>query len=239
MDMRDPDRRLSHSQEKQILKAAADIARTEYPSAQRADCPTSGELQLLARRRSPLADSPHIVDHIGTCSQCFIEYSQYRVAHKRRLAYAITASLAVAGTLVLISHSLQRLGPTHNQVPRAVAPLPELTKQTANFVLDLRHEGLTRGAGPLRPQYVTPRFPRVNLSISIYLPIGSDDGAYDVVLIRNSGEPLVRITGTAKFTNQIVILPVSLDLTNIAPGLYYLYLRHARSEWRTYPVLLE
>src|ERR1700689_1759002 len=124
MNMRDPDRRLSHSQEKQLLKAAADIARTEYPSAQRATCPTSEELDLLARRRSPLTDSPHIVYHVGTCSQCFIEYSQYRVAHKRRLGYAITASLVAVGALLMTGHFLLRPSPTSYPIRREVAPSP-------------------------------------------------------------------------------------------------------------------
>src|ERR1700733_13368731 len=137
MNMRDPDRRLSHSQEKQLLKAAADIARTEYPSAQRATCPTSEELDLLARRRSPLTDSPHIVYHVGTCSQCFIEYSQYRVAHKRRLGYGITASLAAVGVLLLIGHLLLRPGLTPNPVPTAVAPPSGPIKQAAKLALDL------------------------------------------------------------------------------------------------------
>jgi len=237
--MRDPGRQLSHSQEKQLLKAAADVARTEYPSAQRLDCPTSEELELLARRRFPLADSPHIVDHIGTCSQCFNEYSQYRVAHKRRLGNAITASLAAVGLLLLIGHLLLRPNLTPYPAPTAGAPHAETTTQVAKLVLDLRQEGLTRGDRPTRAQHATPRLPRVNLSLSIYLPVGSDEGDYDVALIRDTAETVLNVSGAASFANQIAVLPVSLDLTNVAPGLYHLYLRHPRSDWRTYPVLLE
>ena len=239
MDMRDPDRRLSHSQEKQLLQAAANIARTEYPSAQRADCPTSKELELLARRRSPLADSPHIVDHIGTCSQCFIEYSQYRVAHKRRLVYAITASLAAVGLLLLVGHLLLRPRLTPDPVATAAAPHHETITQVAKLILDLRQEGLTRGDRPTRSQHATPRLPRVNLSLSIYLPIGSDDGAYDIALIRDTAETVLNVSGAAGFANQIAVLPVTLDLTNVAPGLYHLFVRHPRSQGRMYPVLLE
>ena len=237
--MREPDRRLSRSQERRLLKAAANIARTEYPSAQRSNCPTSEDLELLARRRTPLADSSQIVDHVGTCSQCFIEYSQHRAVHKRRFGYAITASLAGVGVLVLIGHLLQRPSPTLHRAPTALARSPKLMTQTATLVLDLRQRGLTRGATSNRSHHVTPHLPRVSLSLSIYLPIGSDDGAYDVALIRNSTEPIVPTSGTARFADKIVILPISLDLTNSAPGLYHLYLRHGQSQWRTYPVLLE
>jgi hypothetical protein len=239
MQMREPDRRLSHSQEKRLLKAAADIARTEYPSAQRSSCPTSEDLEHLARRRTPLADSPRIVAHVGTCSQCFIEYSQYRVAHKRRFGYALTASLAGVGVLALVGYVLQRPSPTLQRAPTAVARSPKPLTQTATLILDLRQLGLTRGATPNRSQHVTPRLPRVSLSLSIYLPIGSDDGAYDVAFTRNSAEPIIPISGSARFADNIVILPISLDLTNSAPGLYHLYLRHGQSQWRTYPVLLE
>jgi hypothetical protein len=239
MQMREPDASLSHSQEKRLLKAAADIARTEYPSAQRLSCPTSEDLELLARRRTDLADSPQIVNHVGTCSQCFIEYSQYRVAHKRRFGYAITASLAGVGVLVLIGYVLQRPSPTLHRAPTALAQSPKPVTQTAALVLDLRQQGLTRGATPNWSQPVTPRLPRVRLSLQIYLPIGSDEGAYDLAFTRNSTGPIIPISGSARFADKIVILPICLDLTNSAPGLYHLYLRHGQSQWRTYPVLLE
>jgi hypothetical protein len=239
MEMRDPERKLSHSQEKQLLKVAAYIVRTEYLSEQRRGCPTSEKLDLLARRRSPLVDSKQIVDHVGTCSHCFIEYSEYRVAHKRRLGYAVTASLVAVGALLLTGHFLLRPSPTPNQIPRAVTPPPEPIKQLATLVLDLRQEGLTRGARPNRSKHITPRLPRLNLFLSIYLPVGSDDGVYDIALARDSAAPVLNISGIAGFANQIVILPVSVDLTSITPGLYHLSLRHARSEWRTYAVLLE
>src|SRR6202034_600718 len=237
MEMRDPERKLSHSQERQLLKVAADIVRTEYLSERRRGCPTSEKLDLLARRRSPLADSKQIVDHVGTCSQCFIEYSEYRVAHKRRLGYAITASLVAVGALLMTGHFLLRPSPTSYPIRREVAPSPVPIKQSASLVLDLRQEGLTRGASPNRSQHVTPRLPRLNLFLSIYLPVGSDDGVYDIALARDSAAPVLNKSGTAGFANQIIILPVSIDLTNITPGLYHLYLRHARSEWRTYAVL--
>jgi hypothetical protein len=46
-------------------------------------------------------------------------------------------------------------------------------------------------------------------------------------------------SGEATLQNFVVILPVELDLSNLAPGLYELRIRRAGTQWNTYSVLLE
>src|SRR5262245_41363632 len=96
MEMMDSRKSLSRRQEKRLLQAAADVTRTEYDNPERAGCPTPETLELLARRRFPLRDSQQLVDHIATCSPCFVAYSRFRAAHKRRvrISYALTSAAA-------------------------------------------------------------------------------------------------------------------------------------------------
>jgi len=77
------------------------------------------------------------------------------------------------------------------------------------------------------------------VSLSIYLPIGSEEGVYEVALFSPSAEFVLATSGEATLQNFVVILPVKLDLTNLAPGLYELRIRRAGTQWNTYSVLLE
>jgi hypothetical protein len=73
-------------QEKSLLRIASQIARSGFDNPQRIGCPASQTLKLLAQRSPSVAESPDLIDHIATCSPCFIEYSRYRTAHKRPVA---------------------------------------------------------------------------------------------------------------------------------------------------------
>src|SRR5882762_9588401 len=102
MAMDNPQGGLSRRQEKNLLKAAAAAARTEFDSPERTGCPESETLNLLARRHSSLVEIVDLIDHIGTCSPCFVEYSRYRASHKRRVGvYYALASVAAVVVLAL------------------------------------------------------------------------------------------------------------------------------------------
>src|SRR5712664_822266 len=104
MEMDNPYRSLSRCQEKNLLKAAAAAARTEFDSPQRTGCPDSETLTLLARRHSSLVVLPDLIDHIGTCSPCFVEYSRYRAVYKRHVrVYALASAAAVVVLSLLIA----------------------------------------------------------------------------------------------------------------------------------------
>jgi hypothetical protein len=242
MEMMDSRRSLSRRQEKRLLQAAADVTRTEYDAPERTGCPTAESLELLARRRSPLVDSPQIVEHIGTCSPCFVAYSRYRAAHKRRvrIGYALTSAAAGVVLAIVITHLLHTSRPGPLPVPKERARSSEPLKEVAELVVDLRKMGVTRSADPGgSSKEALARLPRANLALSVYLPTGSEDGIYEMALTSGSPEPIVGATGEAKLENHIEVLSLRLDLTNVPPGRYDLRLRRALAQWRTYSVLLE
>jgi hypothetical protein len=77
------------------------------------------------------------------------------------------------------------------------------------------------------------------LSLSIFLPVGSEEGTYDVALVDSSERSLREAEGQARLRNFVQVLPVELNLSDVSPGLYELRIRRAQMPWNAYPVLLE
>lgn len=241
METNNPYKSLSRRQERNLLNAAAAAARTEFESPERTGCPGSAALSLLASRRSSLAESADLIDHIGTCSPCFAEYSRYRAAHERRVGVFSALACAAAAVVLYFGVSQALNGPGGEPPPsKEVARPPEAPEQPTELVLDLRLKGVTRSDTPdPQGEEAPPRFPRSTVSLSIYLPIGSEEGVYEVALFSPSAESVLATSGEATLQNFVVILPVKLDLANLAPGLYELRIRRAGTQWNTYSVLLE
>lgn len=109
MEMNETDTVLSRRQEKNLLQVAKAVAQSEFANPQREGCPDSETLNLLARRRPSPAESADLIDHIGTCSPCFDDYSRCRAAYKRavRFKYALASAAAVVLLAVAVSRSWQ------------------------------------------------------------------------------------------------------------------------------------
>ena len=113
----------------------------EFPNPGRVGCPDSAILRGIALRKLQLAEVEPWLEHLGSCSPCFQEFTELRkqAASRRRrtqawLAAAAVLILAVAGWLwVRTQHAVQ-------------------PPETA--VLDLRDLSVARGQNPERnPQY--------------------------------------------------------------------------------------
>ena len=115
------------------------------------------------------------------------------------------------------------------QPPTAVDGPAHRTETIA--VLDLRNASPTRG-GSLTTQAV-PRLivPRTAKTLQIYLPIGSEDGEYEVGLFRAENEPVATGQGTAELSKHDVILGVDLDMSGVHPGEYLLGIRRPEFSW--------
>jgi hypothetical protein len=186
------------------------------------------------------ADSADLIDHIGTCSPCFAEYSRYRAAHEWRIrAFSVFACAAAVVLYLGISQALNEPGgkpPTLKEMARS----PEAPEQPTELVLDLRMKGVTRSGTPdPEGEEAPPRLPRSRLALSIHLPIGSEEGAYDVALFSSSGGPALVTSGEAELQKFVMVLPVELNIANLPQGAYELRIRRAGAQWNVYSVLLE
>jgi len=108
----------------------------------------------------------------------------------------------------------------------------------AVVVLDLRGRAAVRGENPAETSQPPLEVPRTAKSLSLELPVGSNEGAYDVALLNASGAELFRTSATAKLDDHIVALRADVDLAGVAPGSYFIGVRQPGLEWTLFPVRL-
>lgn len=239
MGMTEPERRFSRHEERHLLKLAAEVSRTEFPNPERAGCPSPQMLKSMAERQIPLQETGDVVDHIATCSPCFAQYWEYRRGHKRRKTAQVV--IICLGIAVLGGILVSRVGwPSRPQSRGQHDIAKELPKPQVylQLVFDLRAWSSPRSDRPAAPKPQL-RLPRAPIQLSIYLPIGSEDGTYDVQLLRPRMLPSLETRGEAQLRDHIEKLEVRIDTSTFVPGSYLLRLRRADAGWSEYPIELE
>jgi hypothetical protein len=78
--------------------------------------------------------------------------------------------------------------------------------------------------------------PAKRLDLTIFLPIGSEPGRYDVKLLKSVDESLLNASGQAQVEHGLTILRTRLDLAGRPPGSFLIGLRQPPSVWTYYPV---
>lgn len=195
----------------------------EFPNPERVGCPDSSILRAIASHKLPLAQAEPWFAHLSSCSPCFQDFTEFRkeATNQRRrvqvwLAAAAVLLIAVGGWLWVRSRP---------------------SGQTAAVVvLDLRGRATARGESPPDSSQSPLEVSRSARSLSLELPIGSNEGTYDVALINPNGAELFRTSATAKLEDHIVVLRMDVNLAGISPGSYFLGLRQPGSEWMRFPV---
>ena len=214
-----------NGEEKRILDLLNKGLSRDFPNPQRIGCPGTAILKSIALHKLPLAEADPWLEHFSSCSPCFQEFSEIRkqAAGQRRqtqmwLAVAAMVLLAVAGWMWVRSRP---------------------TGQTsAVVILDLRGRSTARGENPSDTSQPPLEVPRSAKSLSLELPIGSNEGAYDVALLNPSGAELFRASATAKLEDHIVVLRANVDLSGVSPGSYFLGVRQPGLEWTRFPIRL-
>ena len=210
-----------NAEEKRILNLLGRGLSEDFPNAQRVGCPDSAILKGIALHKVPLAEADRWLDHFSSCSPCFQEFTQFRkqAVDRRRtqvwLAAAAVLIFAVAGWLWV------RTRPS--------------VQMSATVVLDLRDRSVARGENSPETKQLALEIPRTAKHLVIDLPIGSKEGSYDLALLNEAGDEVLRATGTATLQNQIVILRADIDIGNVSAGFYFLGVRQPGLEWSRYP----
>jgi len=176
----------------------------------------------MASHRVPLAEAENWLDHLGSCSPCYRDFSQFQKSYqlrRKRTLLAIAASILVCASIG--GWGLVRW---HNR---------NETIQTA--VLDLRDWSVARGVEPnpgVKPLEVNREASR----LSILLPLGSSEGRYDVRIATSSGESLATASGIASVKKGVTAVQVAISLSSVSPGTYILQIRKAGLDWNSYPL---
>jgi hypothetical protein len=106
----------------------------------------------------------------------------------------------------------------------------------AVVVLDLRGRAAVRGENPPEMNQPPLEVPRNTRSLNLELPIGSNEGSYEVALLNQESAELFRTSATAKLEDHIVLLRASVDLAGVSPGSYFLGIRQPGLEWTQFPI---
>jgi hypothetical protein len=221
--------------EEEFLGAAREYIKAAYPNPDRKGCPGRNRLTILARRKQPPLNEE--LDHIATCSPCFVEYHAIRKAWKRTHALVVRIAVAAAATAAVFSGFLFfRHHPTF--VPHLPADSAEIAKGTRQKrTIDLRSYEKVRGESAPQRSASPVTFERSNLDLTIQLPIGSEEGRYAFDLFNSNGVLQFEVLGDAVIKDYITTAQVPFDLRNLAPGRFTLTIRRTtRFAATSYPV---
>src|ERR1019366_8576698 len=221
-------------EEKKLLELATEYVRSGFPNPERLGCHGSEALKSIAGRHLKFPGAEDIVDHIATCSPCFVEYKAIRRRSRRRLVGG-TALCCVLG--LLLSGLIWRFATPVRPRNETVAQRPPAALKA---VLDFRNRTVERSDRRQSPnEPFAPHLRRALLDLSIKLPIGVEDGLYSVQFRNQFGQSVINTTGTATWDGAAEALATKVDLRSLAPGEYILAIRSGTSAWRVYPVVLD
>jgi len=214
--------------EKQFLRAASQYVRSAYPNSDRKGCPDRTCLEIIARRtRRPTSEE---VQHITTCSPCFIEYHAIRRQWKRRRVFAmaglVAAVLLVAFVSVLLIFEHRNIRPF---VPSEEKPTDIARSLPQKRLIDLRPYERDRGdqgdnGGAKLPSLV---FDRAIIDLSVQLPVGVEEGRYLFEILDAPGNRRLEAPGQAMIINYITTAEVRFDLRLFSPGRFTLTVKRS------------
>jgi multidrug efflux pump subunit AcrA (membrane-fusion protein) len=176
----------------------------------------------MALRKAPLSEADRWLNHFSSCSPCFQEFTQFRKQALVRRSTQIWLAAAAVFIFAVAGWFWVRTRPP---------------TQTATVVLlDLRGRATVRGENPSETTSPLLVLPRNAKTLHLELPIGSNEGAYDLAILDQSGAEVFRTSATAQLEDHIVVLTSDVDLAGVSPGSYFLGLRQRDLEWTRFPI---
>ncbi len=233
------------------LKAVEDLLterlKRACPNPSRLGCPSQEFLTNLAKHEVPIEKTAAWIDHLESCSECFLDFSRFSEAisrRKRRLQLIVLGSVAAALLCVVlmgeyVTHHWFR-SPGQSTTLATQTPINGAAQPSTVAVLHLEDLSVVRGENEhSRPDRI-PNIQRGVLSVSIYLPPDSEPGIYTLQILSKLADKksLLRLSGTAEMKDGHNILHASANLTSVPPGSYYLAIRHDSHDWRYYRITL-
>src|ERR1700748_367660 len=171
----------------QIFEELQDIVQQailrEFPNPERKGCSGTESLRQLANRPRPTRDA--VWEHVTHCSPCYQEFldlrSQVKMELERRRRAILSRRVVVAAIVVVLAgggiatYEISQRSAFHN--PPAAGPYESAS-------LDLKDRSVTRSVEKQAPKAQSLILPAKRLDLSIFLPIGSESGHYEVQLLK-------------------------------------------------------
>jgi len=224
------DQALTKREEARLLKAYQRVlVGGGFPNPNRAGCPGNEILKAMAFRKLENEQAKDWIQHLGTCTPCFRDYTEFRkqAEWRRQVAYV---AMAAAVVLVLISVGWWSWRASH----------PVVITAHHRIVADLRNRMILRGEQGNEPGQGPLVFERGVDQVSIYLPEGSRAGAYEVAVFRETlGQSLASAVAMATMEKGMTVMNATLDLSRVASGRYLLAVRPPAVDWTYYPLVVK
>jgi hypothetical protein len=213
-----------------VRKELQASALRDFPNPERTGCPDPAVLDAISRRKMEMTQAQ--LHHITHCSPCFQTFLAIREEVGKRRAMRVRIAVAACAAAIAVGAIIYAVA---NRSPAQIAV------RTTPATLDLRPLSEYRGTDSNRAAKAKPSLilPRENLRLTLYFPVGADEGEYTLQLLDGQLHALLKKQLTASLENHVVSASVDLDLRSFSPGLDTLAIRKVGEEWRTYPVLLQ
>jgi hypothetical protein len=214
----------SRRDEKRILDVLGRGLLRDFPNPERIGCPGTDVLKKIASHEMPLSEAEKWLDHLGSCSPCYADFKRFGEAFERQRRQRWLA--AAAGILLAVG----------------VLGWALLHKRNESFVaqaavLDLRDRSVARGGEPTPGEQPLELSRRVK-HLTVYLPLGSAEGPYELRIAITTGSATFTANGVASLKDGVTSIEAAVDLSSASSGRYVLQIRKPNSEWNSYPLLL-
>lgn len=217
---------MSKRTDRSLHQAFESVVLTQFPNPERNNCPSTTTLRQIAKKRISMNDPA--VTHVGSCSPCFAELRELRRTARRQNTFAVLCTASVA-MMLLVWGFFSNLG-----LWKSNTPPPQAAHVAA--LLDLRNASASRSTSSgISSKPI--ELPRGLLDLTIYLPVGSDSGQYEIQL-RRGNETIAMEAGQGTIENGITRLSVIVDTRPIRVGEYQIAWRQRGFEWQYYPIAI-
>ena len=224
--------------ERQFLDSLGQSALRDFPNPERKDCPGGEFLRTLAVDRNAIPASDVRIGHVVHCSPCFQELAGFqKAATQRQLRMRIAVGLAAAAAVIIVS-SLWVWERSNGGFGRQRVVANDKSALILAQI-SLENRSVARGTAEPSEDGETLRMPRGRLNLTILLPFGSAEGAYEVQLLKEIDKPMIIQSGQAARVGGVTKFVVALNTSGLAVGKYLLGVRHPPLEWAFNPITVE
>jgi hypothetical protein len=213
----------------QISRAVRESILRNYPNPERRGCPGTAVVRSVAGRKELQADEAW--EHITHCSPCYAELlackdefrneRQRQVRVTRRVLIGLAACAGIGVPIAVFSRR------DHSAGDGIVAEW------------DLERYAPTRS---IQEEQNRPPFraPLKGGLIRARLPLGTDEGTYQVEVRRTEEGPALKTTtGNAQIVAGHTILNFQIDLSSLPAGRYFAAIGGRGKSWRVQPLVLQ
>jgi hypothetical protein len=236
-----------HNAEAALMREGAKYFREAFPNPDRIGCPGSATLEALGARSAGADTERAVTDHLTCCSPCFLEYEA--LVHRRRERHRVKVFAAAAAAVVMISAIIWLSGQWRHTAPiretpgvakSRPAPAPsDPAPEVA--VLDFQNEHRYRGQNP-PPQRSASRqkyqLPPRRLALTIYLPIGNEEGSYEIEILNSAGAAVLSRNVEGRLRNHVLTIQLDLDLRALPAGQYIFLMGRNGFHLEEYPLTI-